>query len=126
MEPRRLVALECSSHASWTWCAVNRRFTSTRSLFGDAVLVAFLVAQVCDGVFTYLGITIFGTGIEANPIVAWYVMAAGVGTALVAMKALAVACGATLHFRAMHRTVGVLTVVYLSGAVWPWSRLLWP
>ena len=44
-----------------------------RSLFGDGVLLVFLVAQLCDGAFTYVGVHHFGLGIEANPIVGWYI-----------------------------------------------------
>jgi hypothetical protein len=31
-----------------------------RSLFGDVVVIAFVLAQCMDGVFTYLGIGIWG------------------------------------------------------------------
>ena len=41
-----------------------------RSLFGDVVLVAFLVAQVLDGAFTYMGVMTFGLSVEANPVIA--------------------------------------------------------
>src|SRR5262250_1060284 len=68
-----------------------------RSLFGDIVLLAFLAAQFCDGAFTYLGVHHFGLDIEANPIVGWYIAALGIGYALIATKAVAVACAAVLH-----------------------------
>jgi hypothetical protein len=95
-----------------------------RSLFGDAVLLAFIGAQFCDGAFTYIGVHAFGLGIEANPIVGWYIAALGVGSALVASKGLAVACAAVLHFFARHRSVGVLTILYLALAISPWVHLL--
>ena len=41
-----------------------------RSRLGDVALLGFLLAQVLDGVFTYIGVTTFGIEIEANPIVA--------------------------------------------------------
>jgi len=99
---------------------------SRRSWFGDCVLIAFLLAQVSDGAFTYVGIATFGAWIEANPLVAWYIGAFGAGVALIGVKTLAAACAALLHLRAMHRTVGFLTILYLVGAVWPWTRALWP
>jgi hypothetical protein len=95
-----------------------------RSLFGDGVLLAFLGAQFFDGAFTYVGVHHFGLGIEANPIVGWYIAALGVGYALLATKALAVACAAVLHIFARHRLIGALTILYLAMAIRPWVHLL--
>ena len=53
-----------------------------RSRFGDAAVVAFLVMQCLDGVFTYLGVGIWGPGIEANPIVASAMAAGGIPVGL--------------------------------------------
>jgi uncharacterized membrane protein len=97
----------------------------TRSFFGDAILLVFLFAQLLDGVFTYVGISTFGQSIEANPLLAWYIAVFGPGVALIGAKAFAIACGATLHCCARHRTVGVLTLVYLAAAVWPWTQIIW-
>ena len=91
---------------------------------GNGVLVLFLLAQACDGALTYVGIRRYGLDIEANPIVAWYVAALGVGTAMIATKTLAALCAATLHVWSRHRTIGVLTILYVAVAVWPWARLL--
>jgi len=89
------------------------------------MLAAFIVAQALDGVLTYLGIATFGTSAEANPVVAWYVCAFGVGAGLVLVKALAIGCAAALHATEHHRTLAGLTVLYLAVAVLPWTRLLW-
>ena len=97
---------------------------SGRSLFGDAIFGIFLLAQFCDGALTYLGIHAFGPAIEANPIVAWYVGAVGIGVGILVMKMLAVACAMLLHVSARHRTIGLLTLGYLVLAVWPWTALL--
>ena len=97
-----------------------------RSRFGDAVLVLFLLTQIVDGLFTYLGISTFGLPIEANPLVAWPVAVLGTGAALILVKTVAAACASFLHWRAMHRTLGVLTIFYLAVAVWPWTLTLWP
>ena len=40
------------------------------SLFGDVIVIVFLLAQCFDGVFTYVGVISFGMGIEANPLIA--------------------------------------------------------
>ena len=95
-----------------------------RSLFGDGCLLLFLIAQVCDGVFTYVGVRTFGPVAEGNPIVAWYIAAVGVGVALIAIKGVAIGCAALLHVQARHRTVGVLTVFYFAVAVLPWMDIL--
>src|ERR1041384_3813545 len=95
-----------------------------RSYFGDSVFVIFVLAQLADGVLTYLGLHAFGQSIEANPILSWYIAALGAGIALSIAKALAVGCATALHLKARHRTVGVLTVFYLALAVWPWVMLL--
>jgi nitrate reductase gamma subunit len=95
-----------------------------RSLFGDVVLLAFLAAQFCDGAFTYLGVHHFGRDIEANPIVGWYIAALGIGYALLATKAVAVACAAVLHLFARHHVIAVLTIFYIALAITPWVHLL--
>ena len=63
------------------------------------------------------------TAIEGNPLVAWYVAAYGAEVAIVGAKGLALACGTALHLRAMHRTIGALTIIYLTAAVWPWFQI---
>jgi hypothetical protein len=96
-----------------------------RSRFGDAMLVGFVVAQALDGVLTYVGIATFGASAEANPVVSWYMAAFGAGAGLVAVKAVAIACAATLHLNARHAILGGLTLLYLGAAVLPWTQLLW-
>ena len=59
------------------------------------------------------------------PLLAWFIATFGAGLALVGAKTVAVACAATLHCCARHRTMGVLTIVYLAGAVWPWTYVMW-
>ena len=81
------------------------------------MLAVFVLAQALDAALTYVGITTFGTSIEANPVVAWWVSALGAGAGLAAVK--------TLYVTACHRILGGLTVLYLAGAVLPWTRLLW-
>jgi CheY-like chemotaxis protein len=83
------------------------------------------VAQALDGVLTYVGIATFGAAAEGNPVVSWYMSAFGAGFGLAAVKAVAVACAATLHLNARHAILGGLTLVYFGAAVLPWTRLLW-
>ena len=95
-----------------------------RSYFGDAVIIAFLVTQAIDGVFTYLGIATYGAQIEANPIIGWYVGAVGPSLALIGAKVFAAICAVTLHTTGRHRILGLLTLGYLALAIWPWTQVL--
>lgn len=97
-----------------------------RSLFGDVIWVLFISAQAADGVLTYLGLRSFGIGMEGNPLISWYAATFGVGVALTSAKLLAAGCAAFLHYLGRHLTLASLTVLYLLGAVWPWTQLLWP
>jgi arginine exporter protein ArgO len=88
------------------------------------MMIAFVVAQICDGVLTYIGVRTFGLDIEANPIISWYIEVLGVGTALMAAKGLAIACATLLYKFAHYRTIGALTVIYFTMAIRPWVNLL--
>jgi len=92
--------------------------------FGDVVMVSFLVAQACDGVFTYIGIDRFGARIEGNPLIAFYIGVFGAAAAVVGAKLLAVVCATALHVNERHRTLAVLTIIYLFAALLPWSLML--
>jgi hypothetical protein len=95
-----------------------------RSLFGDAVLIAFLVAQCLDGVFTYVGVITYGLGIEANPVLATLMAAFGHGVALTAAKIVAATLGICLHLRQIHGAVAVLALFYFTVAIFPWMLIL--
>ncbi len=91
--------------------------------FGNFVILLFLVAQLLDGVFTYLGVAAFGLS-EGNPIIAHYMKHHGIGPSVTAAKSLAIACAMLLHLLGLHRTLALLTLMYLSLAVLPWTYLL--
>jgi uncharacterized protein DUF5658 len=93
------------------------------SLFGDVAVVGFLLVQVLDGMFTYLGVTIWGLHIEANPLISSAVAYAGLGRAVVAAKMAAILFGILLHVRRVHSLVALLTAFYLVVAILPWALL---
>jgi len=95
-----------------------------RSRFGDLALVLFLVAQLSDGVLTYVGVVTFGPSIEGNPIVGWLMAALGYGPGLMAAKTAASAFGIALHLSAVHKAVAALAGFYFVAAVGPWLALL--
>ena len=103
---------------------VPQLWSRRRSLFGDLVLVVFLLAQCFDGVFTYVGVMTFGIGVEANPIISTLMTHLGHGTALMSAKIVAAILGIVLHLRQVHGAVALLTVFYLTVAILPWTFLL--
>src|SRR5215216_3901942 len=68
----------CKDTQRFTMGTMFKRWEAPRSRFGDFVVVSFLVVQYLDGVFTYLGMKIWGPGIEANPLISSAITVAGV------------------------------------------------
>ena len=88
------------------------------------MVVAFLIAQACDGVFTYIGVSIYGTHIEGNPLLGWLIGALGCGAGVAAAKMAAGAFGIALHLVAVHRVVAALAAFYVVAAIVPWVGVL--
>jgi hypothetical protein len=103
---------------------VPKVWSARRSLFGDIAILAFLLAQFLDGLFTYIGVNTFGLSVEANPIIAGLMASLGHGTALVGAKALAATLGVCLHLREIHTAVALLAGFYLAVAILPWIAIL--
>jgi len=95
-----------------------------RSMFGDVVLLVFLMAQCLDGVLTYVGVVTYGTSIEGNPLIAAMMAHFGHGIALMAAKSVAGLLGICLHLRNVHIAVAVLAGFYVAVAVVPWMAIL--
>jgi uncharacterized protein DUF5658 len=98
----------------------HRRLTT----FGNWAILLFLIAQGLDGVFTYVGMAAYGPGIEANPLLVWLMDHFGQGPALAGAKVTAAGLGIILHLIAVHRAVALLTVLYITAALLPWTHLL--
>ena len=103
---------------------MGSRSYSSRSIFGDVALVAFLVAQALDGVLTYVGVQVYGLHMEGNPVIGWLMAVIGHGPALALAKLTAGGFGVALHLSAVHRAVALLAVFYLAIAVLPWVAIL--
>lgn len=95
-----------------------------RSRLGDVALLAFLLAQGLDGVFTYIGVATFGVEVEANPIVAGLMTHLGHGTGLMIAKLVAGTLGICLHLWEIHAAVAVLAGFYVMVALAPWTLVL--
>jgi Domain of unknown function (DUF5658) len=93
-------------------------------MFGNVVVVAFLVVQALDGVLTYIGVSTYGLRMEGNPLLAWLMTSVGQGIALAAAKGAAGAFGIALHLSSVHRIVAVLAAFYMIVAILPWVGIL--
>src|SRR5690349_9358054 len=103
--------------------ALCKQWESPSCLFGNAAVLAFLFVNMLDGIFTYLGVKIWGPGIEANPIVSSAMAAVGLGPGLAGAKLLAASFGIVLHLRRVHHLVALLTALYVCAAIIPWTTL---
>jgi hypothetical protein len=116
----------CSPVTGFSGTTVPRvwNLPARQSLFGDVVLLVFLLAQCFDGVLTYVGVVSFGVTIEANPLIAALMGTIGHGAGLVTAKAVAIVLGIALHLRQVHGAVALLAGFYVVVAVLPWIAIL--
>jgi hypothetical protein len=92
-------------------------------LMSGIIVLAFLLVQCLDGAFTYLGLRTWGPGLEANPLVRSAVSFGGIGLGVAGAKLVAVSLGIVLHLRHVHGVVAMLTLVYVTAAILPWTAL---
>ena len=85
-----------------------------------AVLCLFLLTQAGDGLFTYAAVRAYGVAAEGNVVLATWMTLVGPFPALFAAKLLAAAGGVLLYTRGVHRTLAILTLFYVLGAIGPW------
>jgi hypothetical protein len=92
--------------------------------FGNVVVLVFLVTQICDGVFTYIGVAKYGPRAEGNPLLTYLMGVLGTAGGVAAAKATGGAAGIALRLVAGHRVVAALAALYLAVAILPWVHLL--
>ena len=95
-----------------------------QTTFGRLVLALFLLVQCLDGILTYVGVTVFGIGVEGNPIILALMTHLGQGLGLLSAKLVAGALGIWLHLFQIDSVVAVLAGFYLTAAVAPWALIL--
>ncbi len=100
-----------------------RPWDASADLYGNVLVIGFILVQCLDGIFTYVGIATFGPAIEANPLVSSAIALAGPGAGLTAAKLLAASCGIALHLLRVHGLVAALTAFYVAVALIPWAGL---
>ena len=101
-----------------------RRCDAERDVYGNVVVIGFMVVQCLDGMLTYIGIVTWGPTIEGNPLVTSAVALAGAGPGLTGAKLVAASCGIVLHLLRVHGVIALLTAFYLVAAIAPWTALL--
>src|SRR5262249_1035788 len=100
-----------------------KRWEAPRCWFGDFTVLAFILVQSLDGALTYVGVSFWGLAVEANPIISSAVQVVGLGAGLAAAKLIAAGLGVALHLHRAHALVGLLTILYVAGAILPWTAL---
>ena len=80
----------------------------------------FLLAQACDGLFTYTAVYAYGVVAEGNVLMATWIAMVGPGAALMGAKSLAGACGVFLYGVGQRTVLAGLTVIYMAAAIAPW------
>jgi hypothetical protein len=69
-------------------------------------------------------VSVFGLGLEANPIVAGLMTHLGHGAGLLSAKMMAAFLGILLHCGQVHVAVAALTGFYAAAAIAPWTMIL--
>jgi len=87
------------------------------------MLLLFLTAQGFDGLFTYTAVHAYGLTAEGNFLIATWMALVGPAAALFGAKTVAAACGILLYARGLHRTLSLLTMIYVIGAIGPWMMV---
>jgi hypothetical protein len=92
--------------------------------FGNIVISIFVLAQILDGIFTYVGVT-RGLSSEANPLGSWLMSVAGVGLGVMVLKFVSVGMGIWLYSFNAHTVLALATVATFVFAVFPWAYIFW-
>jgi hypothetical protein len=92
----------------------------TTMLASRVVLFLFLLAQACDGAFTYTAVRAYGIAAEGNMVLATWMSLVGPFPTLLVAKTVAGCGGVLLYARGVHRTLALLTLLYALGAIGPW------
>ena len=97
---------------------------NTRKLLGNIAVTCFIIVQLADWLATYHGLLLFGTEIEANPLLRFFMERYDIILALTSAKVAATVAGSLLHLLNRHIEVASLTLIYTWLALVPWSHVL--
>ena len=92
------------------------------------ILLLFLLAQLVDGLFTYIAVSAYGPSAEGNAILAVWMAIVGPAPTLLVAKAVAAGAGVIVYRHGLHGVLAALTAVYALAAVGPWLQIYatWP
>jgi hypothetical protein len=100
---------------------LNRLLQFDAAMAGSrVVLFLFLLTQACDGAFTYAAVRAYGIAAEGNMVLATWMTLVGPFPTLFVAKFVAAGGGVLLYTRGIHRTLAILTLLYVLGAIGPW------
>jgi len=106
---------------SYKHLAMTRRLQSSAVMLPSrVVLCLFLLTQAGDGLLTYTAVRAYGVAAEGNMVLATWMTLVGPFPTLFVAKLLAAGGGVLLYARGIHRTLAVLTLFYVFGAIGPW------
>lgn len=95
-----------------------------RKLLGNIAVTCFIIVQLADWFATYQGLILFGTEIEANPLLRFLMERYDIVLALTSAKVAATIAGSFLHLFNRHIEVASLTLIYTWFGLIPWSGVL--
>jgi hypothetical protein len=95
-----------------------------RRVLGNVAVTCFIVVQLIDWIATSQGLALFGTSVEANPLLRFLMERYDIITVLTTSKLFATMAGSFLHFLNRHSMVAALTLLYTLFAIIPWMKLL--
>jgi hypothetical protein len=94
-----------------------------RRALGNIAVTCFIMVQLVDWIATYQGLALFGTSVEANPLLRFLMERYDIIMVLTTSKLFATIAGSFLHFVNRHSMVAALTLLYTLFAIIPWLKL---
>jgi len=91
---------------------------------GNLAVTCFILVQFVDWIATSQGLALFGTSVEANPLLRFLMERYDIILVLTTSKLFAMIAGSFLHFLNRHSLVATLTLLYTLFAIVPWMNLL--
>jgi hypothetical protein len=95
-----------------------------RHFIGNIIVICFILVQLLDWLATFHGVILFGTAIEANPLLRFLMEKYDIILVLTAAKLSATLAASFLHYFERHLMVATLTLFYTLFALLPWIKVL--
>jgi hypothetical protein len=102
---------------------MDRGIVGKQRTIGNVAVTCFILVQLLDWLATYQGLTLFGTSIEANPLLRSLMERYDIILVLTSAKLFATLAASFLHLATRHFLVATLTVFYTVFSIVPWINL---